>query len=185
MARRLFLIGYMAAGKTTLGRWAARRLGYDFIDLDHYIESRYMKSVSDLFAERGEEGFREIERRMLHEVGEFDRVLISTGGGTPCFFDNMDYMLSQGLTVYLEASVPVLCRRLKCSHTKRPLVDSKTEEELATFIIVGRMQYSTPTNTNGARRCKKRPNGFHRYWRKMLRQNDTSRSFRMHVRSYG
>lgn len=134
MARRLFLIGYMAAGKTTLGRWAARRLGYDFIDLDHYIESRYMKSVSDLFAERGEEGFREIERRMLHEVGEFDRVLISTGGGTPCFFDNMDYMLSQGLTVYLEASVPVLCRRLKCSRTKRPLVDSKTEEELAGFV---------------------------------------------------
>ena len=134
MARRLFLIGYMAAGKTTLGRWAARRLGYDFIDLDHYIESRYMKSVSDLFAERGEEGFREIERRMLYEVGEFDRVLISTGGGTPCFFDNMDYMLSQGLTVYLEASVPVLCRRLKCSHTKRPLVDSKTEEELAGFV---------------------------------------------------
>lgn len=82
----LFLVGYMAAGKTTLGRRAAQLLNVEFIDLDAYIESRYRKRVSDLFAERGEEGFRDIERRMLHEVAEFDNVLVATGGGTPCFF---------------------------------------------------------------------------------------------------
>ena len=88
----LFLVGYMAAGKTTLGRRAAQLLNVEFIDLDAYIESRYRKRISDLFAERGEEGFRDIERRMLHEVAEFDNVLVATGGGTPCFFDNMEYM---------------------------------------------------------------------------------------------
>lgn len=81
----LFLVGYMAAGKTTLGRRAAQLLNVEFIDLDAYIEYRYRKRVSDLFAERGEEGFRDIERRMLHEVAEFDNVLVATGGGTPCF----------------------------------------------------------------------------------------------------
>ena len=86
----LFLVGYMAAGKTTLGRRAAQLLNVEFIDLDAYIEYRYRKRVSDLFAERGEEGFRDIERRMLHEVAEFDNVLVATGGGTPCFFDNME-----------------------------------------------------------------------------------------------
>ena len=70
----LFLVGYMAAGKTTLGRRAAQLLNVEFIDLDAYIESRYRKRISDLFAERGEEGFRDIERRMLHEVAEFDNV---------------------------------------------------------------------------------------------------------------
>lgn len=91
----LFLVGYMAAGKTTLGRLAAQLLNVEFIDLDAYIESRYRKRISDLFAERGEEGFRDIERRMLHEVAEFDNVLVATGGGTPCFFDNMEYMRHQ------------------------------------------------------------------------------------------
>ena len=118
----LFLVGYMAAGKTTLGRRAAQLLNVEFIDLDAYIESRYRKRVSDLFAERGEEGFRDIERRMLHEVAEFDNVLVATGGGTPCFFDNMEYMRHRGVTIYLAASVQTLCRRLSHAKVKRPLV---------------------------------------------------------------
>ena len=118
----LFLVGYMAAGKTTLGRRAAQLLNVEFIDLDAYIESRYRKRISDLFAERGEEGFRDIERRMLHEVAEFDNVLVATGGGTPCFFDNMEYMRHRGVTVYLAASVQTLCRRLSHAKVKRPLV---------------------------------------------------------------
>ena len=112
----LFLVGYMAAGKTTLGRRAAQLLNVEFIDLDAYIESRYRKRISDLFAERGEEGFRDIERRMLHEVAEFDNVLVATGGGTPCFFDNMEYM------------------RLSHAKVKRPLVAGKTPEELYEYI---------------------------------------------------
>ena len=110
---RIFLTGYMGAGKTTLGKAFAREQGLSFIDLDWYIEGRYHKSIPQLFAERGEEGFRTLERNMLHEAGEFEDVVISTGGGTPCFFDNMDYMNSHGQTVFLDVCPDVLFRRLR------------------------------------------------------------------------
>lgn len=93
-----------------------------FIDLDWYIEERFHKTVQELFAERGENGFREIERNMLHEVGDFEDVLIAAGGGTPCFFDNMDYMNSVGDTVFLDVNPEVLFRRLKIAKAKRPLL---------------------------------------------------------------
>ena len=92
---RIILIGYMGAGKTTVGKALAKELGIPFYDLDWYIESRMRKKVSQIFAEKGEEGFRKIEHNMLHEVAEFENVVISCGGGTPCFFDNMDYMNQQ------------------------------------------------------------------------------------------
>ena len=131
---RILLIGFMAAGKTTLGKALARDLGLQFVDLDHYIEGRYHCSVSQLFAERGEEAFREIERNMLHEVAEFENVVISTGGGTPCFFDNMEYMNQVGETVFLDVDNKVLFRRLKVAKHQRPLLANKTDEELMTFI---------------------------------------------------
>ena len=131
---RILLVGFMAAGKTTLGKALARDLGLQFIDLDHYIESRYRCTVSQLFAERGEEAFRQIEHNMLHEVAEFEDVVISTGGGTPCFFDNMDYMNAQGITVFLEASVNVIHTRLTIARTQRPLVANKSAEELRQYI---------------------------------------------------
>ena len=131
---RIFLTGYMGSGKTTLGRALAAAIGIPFIDLDHYIEQRYRKTISQLFAERGEEGFREIERRMLHEVGEFEDVIISTGGGTPCFFDNIEYMNEQGTTVYLDVPVERLFIRLSIARSKRPLIKEKNDEELMTFI---------------------------------------------------
>ena len=125
----------MAAGKTTLGKALARDLGLQFIDLDHYIESRYRCTISQLFAERGEEAFRQIECNMLHEVAEFEDVVISTGGGTPCFFDNMDYMNAQGTTVFLEAAVDTIHTRLTIARTQRPLVAQKTSEELRDYIV--------------------------------------------------
>ena len=90
--RRIIIIGYMGAGKTTVGRALAKETGMQFYDLDWYIEGRMHKTVSQLFAERGEESFRRIEHNMLHEAAEFEDVIISCGGGTPCFFDNMEYM---------------------------------------------------------------------------------------------
>ncbi len=131
---RILLVGFMAAGKTTLGKALARDLGLQFIDLDHYIENRFHCTVSQLFIERGEEGFRQIERTMLHEVAEFEDVIIATGGGTPCFFDNMEYMNAQGTTVFLEASVDVIYTRLTIARTQRPLVAGKSSEELRQYI---------------------------------------------------
>ena len=144
MNRPIFLIGYMAAGKTSLGRFAAKRLGREFIDLDKYIESRFRQSISDLFATRGEDAFRIIERNMLHEVAEFDNVLIATGGGTPCFFDNMAYMNECGVAVFLTCSVDVICHRLMIAKVKRPLVEGCTPEELhqkVTTMLAQRLPY--------------------------------------------
>lgn len=132
--KRIFLIGYMGAGKTTVGKNLADLVGLSFIDLDYHIEGRYHKAVSQIFAERGEDAFREIERKMLHEVAEFEDVLISTGGGAPCFFDNMEFMNARGTTVYLRVSVEELAKRLEmCKHT-RPVLKGRSGEELRTFI---------------------------------------------------
>ena len=127
-------MGFMGAGKTTLGKALAKDLNISFIDLDQYIERRYMKSVSQIFALKGEQGFREIESRMLREVGEFDDVIVSCGGSTPLIGDNMEYMLQHGQTVYLKCDNDTLLRRLKVARSQRPLIASKTDEELAAFI---------------------------------------------------
>ena len=131
---RIIIIGYMGAGKTTVGRALSRELGIPFYDLDWYIESRMRKTVKQLFDERGEEGFRRIERNMLHEVAEYENVIVSCGGGTPCFFDNMEYMNQQGQTVYLQASPEVLYGHLLMGKSVRPLLLGKTREELLVFI---------------------------------------------------
>lgn len=131
---RVILIGYMGAGKTTVGKALAADLGLTFYDLDWYITMRYHRSVPEIFAERGEEGFRDLERRMLHEVAEFENVVVSCGGGTPCFFDNMEYMNSLADTVYLKAEPDVLAKHLKMGKGKRPLIEGKSPEELETYI---------------------------------------------------
>lgn len=141
---RIFLVGYMGAGKTTIGKVLSKLIGLTFIDLDYYIEGRFRKTVAQLFAERGEEGFRSIERNMLHEVAEFEDVLVSTGGGTPCFFDNMEFMNQQGTTIYLQVSVDELASRLEvCKHT-RPVLKNRTGEELKAFVaenLSGRLPF--------------------------------------------
>ena len=132
--RRIILIGYMGSGKTTIGRALGKETGLPFYDLDWYIENRMRRKVSQIFAERGEEGFRQIERNMLHEVAEFEDVVISCGGGTPCFFDNMDYLNQQGQVVYLRCEPEVLRRHLLMGKGDRPLLKGKSPEELIDFI---------------------------------------------------
>jgi shikimate kinase len=125
----------MGAGKTTAGRELAKELGLEFIDLDHFIQARYQKSVGQIFADVGESEFRNIEKNILKEVGAFENIVISTGGGTPCFFDNMDYMNQIGTTVYLKSSPEALSSRLNLCKEKRPLIKDKNEEELFLFVM--------------------------------------------------
>lgn len=132
--RRIILIGYMGSGKTTVGKALSKETGMMFYDLDWYIESRMRKTVAQIFAEKGEEGFRKIEHSMLHEVAEFEDVIISCGGGTPCFFDNIDYINQQGEVVYLKATPEVLYRHLLMGKVERPLIKNKTPEELIAYI---------------------------------------------------
>ena len=131
---RIILIGYMGAGKTTVGKALAADLGVPFYDLDWFITTRYRRSVPEIFAERGEEGFRDLERRMLHEAAEFEDIVLSCGGGTPCFFDNMDYMNSLADTIYLKASPEILAAHLRMGKGKRPLLEGKSPEELEDTI---------------------------------------------------
>ena len=114
---RIFLTGYMGAGKTTLGKALARELH------------------GELFSERGEASFRELEKNMLHEVGEFEDVVISTGGGAPCFFDNMAYMNRVGTTVFLDVDPKVLFSRLRVAKQQRPILQGKKDDELLDFIV--------------------------------------------------
>ncbi|MBQ9201800.1 MAG: shikimate kinase [Bacteroidales bacterium] len=134
---RIFLIGYMGAGKSRLGRMLAEALGWSFVDLDVFIEEKYAQKIPSLFESRGEEGFRLIERECLHEVAEFKRAVISTGGGTPCYADNMEYMNRSGETLYLKVAVPELLRRLLSpkSQGKRPLLAGLSPEQMEEKIV--------------------------------------------------
>ncbi len=140
----VFLIGYMGCGKSTLGRALGRATGVQFIDLDTYIERRFHANVRDIFARDGEEAFRDMERRMLREVGEFENVIVACGGGTPCFFDNLDYMNSRGTTVWLDAGLERTYTRLLAGRYKRPSIAHLTDEQLREHItraIDERRQY--------------------------------------------
>lgn len=131
---RVFLCGYMGSGKTTLGKSLSKEMDVQFIDLDNFIESRQHKTVKEIFAEVGESGFREIERKALIEVSTFEDVVISLGGGTPCFFDNMDIVNASGISVYLKPTEEVLLKRLIKGKHKRPLLADKSDEEILGVI---------------------------------------------------
>jgi len=132
---RIFLIGYMGAGKTTIGEQLAERLEYKFLDMDHVIEEKIQQSVSQIFSELGEEKFRQLERECLEKIATERNVVVATGGGAPCFYDNMEQMNACGLTVYLNLSPEELQERLELSHkNKRPLLAQRQGEELLNFI---------------------------------------------------
>lgn len=136
--KRIFLIGYMGSGKTSMGIKLAENLGLAFVDMDHHIEEKYHKTVSQIFEESGQDAFRKMEQNCLHEVAEFENCVIATGGGAPCFFDNMTFMNAHGLTVYLNLSPDQLSERLEVSRAgKRPLIANMKGSELRQFIADG------------------------------------------------
>lgn len=132
---RVFLVGYMGSGKTTLGRKLAYILQHEFIDLDEYIEEQEGKTISQIFEEDGEDYFRKLERVYLHRIIDREDVIVSTGGGTPCFFDNMDQMNEYGKTIYINMHPRALLPRLQSSHDTRPLLAGKDEQGMLDFVF--------------------------------------------------
>ncbi|MFZ4520391.1 MAG: shikimate kinase [Bacteroidales bacterium] len=135
-AVRIYLIGYMASGKSNFGRLLATKLGYAFIDLDYLFEERFRISVLDFFEKYDEQVFRKIERSLLHETLDMEDIVISTGGGTPCFFDNMDFIKYSGTSIYLYWTVPALVQRLRMVKRKRPLLKDVPPSDLEDKVIV-------------------------------------------------
>jgi shikimate kinase len=131
---RIYLIGYMGSGKSHLGWKLANHLGVQFVDMDNYIEERNCKTIPQIFAEEGEAEFRKKERKALDELSEFNDIVIATGGGAPCFFDNIDLMNESGKTIYLNIDPTILADRLMASKTERPLIKGKSREQLVAFI---------------------------------------------------
>jgi shikimate kinase len=135
-ADKIFLIGFMGSGKTTAGRKLASHLKWSFIDLDERIEKQAGMDIPGIFANKGETYFRELESKVLKEIGSVTSTVISTGGGTPCFGDNMDFMLASGLTIYIKSSIPELKKRLTRSSEGRPLLNDLDHKDLERFITV-------------------------------------------------
>ncbi len=130
----IYLIGYMCSGKTTLGTLLKEIANVTFTDLDQYIEESEGKTINEIFAQKGEDEFRNMERAALKEVTETIGGVIATGGGTPCFFDNMEYMKENGNVVYLNCSRKELFDRLKIYKASRPLLKDKNDDEIKEFI---------------------------------------------------
>lgn len=131
---RIYLIGYMGCGKSTLGRKLAASLNLAFIDLDTFLEEKYFQTIPQIFANEGEEGFRRKEQTVLHEISAFDNVVVATGGGAPCFFDNIEVMNNTGSCFFLDVDTDSLVNRLIHSKTERPIIKGKSPEELHHFI---------------------------------------------------
>lgn len=132
---KVFLIGFMASGKTTLGSELAEVMGYKFLDLDDYIEVKHKKSIKVLFEIEGEEKFRIIENDALHEVAKMEgNIIVASGGGTSCFYNSIDFMNNEGVTVYIKVDVAELLARLIDSKKNRPLLWGKSHEELNEYI---------------------------------------------------
>lgn len=140
----IFLIGLPGCGKSTLGRALARKLQCDFFDLDNYIVSRFRCTIPDMFAQAGEQEFRRRESVMLREVGEMENVVIACGGGTPCHHDNMEYMLSRGTTVWLQASMPVLMRRIIRAKSRRPMFAACADDAAIRERVDALIEQRTP-----------------------------------------
>jgi shikimate kinase len=124
----------MGCGKSTLGRRLSQYASLKFIDMDHYIEERNHKTIPQIFAEEGEVEFRKKEQKALAELSEFTNVIIATGGGAPCFFNNMELMNKTGKTIYMNIKPEILAGRLLKSKTERPLIKGKSQNELVAFI---------------------------------------------------
>lgn len=145
----IYIIGFMGSGKSTAGRKLASSLGWSFIDLDRKIEEKAGKTIPQIFSQYGESYFRSIETDLLRSIGSGIETIVSTGGGTPCHSENMDFMLQTGLTIYLKMTPSQLAGRLIKSTDERPLLKNIPDDKLINFIeekLVNREKWYSKSN---------------------------------------
>ena len=131
---KIFLIGFMGSGKTYWGKLWSERSGFSFFDLDEIIEIENKKTISEIFAKEGEDHFRNLETTELRNFSNKDNVIIATGGGTPCFNDNITWMNENGTVIYLQSSPANILKRLVSEKEKRPLIKNLKDDELLFYI---------------------------------------------------
>jgi len=131
---KIYLIGYMSSGKSTLGKTLANRLQLKFIDIDEAFEAKYQISINDFFIKFGEEKFRELEHQLLSSLAKIEDAVISTGGGTPCYYNNIDIINENGISIYLKLHPKSIISRLKASKKQRPLVNDMDNETFEEYI---------------------------------------------------
>ena len=131
---KIYLIGFMGCGKSTLGKKLALKLGYQFVDIDKVIEADIKMSITEYFQKHGENNFRELEKSILRTIDIPENAIIATGGGAPCFFDNMQWMNQNGTTIYISLSPKALAKRLESATEQRPVLQNLKGEALEQFI---------------------------------------------------
>lgn len=131
---RIFLLGFMGAGKTTIGKKLAKEYYFRFIDLDDYIERKQQKSIPDIFSQEGQDTFRLYERQALEDMTKEEDIVVATGGGAPCFFDNIELINENAISIYIRMSPGQIVNRLQNAKMQRPLVKDKSGKELYDFV---------------------------------------------------
>lgn len=130
----IFLLGYMGCGKTSIGKKLAKKINFQFLDLDKLIEKQEKQTIQQIFQEKGEGYFREIETKVLEQTFCLKNTVVATGGGTPCFFQNIENINKNGISVFIDMPTKALEYRLKNTKNKRPLLLNLKEEEYLSFI---------------------------------------------------
>ena len=140
--KNIFLIGMPSSGKSTLGRQLARSLGYQFIDMDDLIVNQEISTIPEIFKYKGEDYFRQVESKILKGIKPNQKLLVATGGGVPCFFDNMDFIKANGTSIFLNVPPEDLLKRIQKSEgNNRPLIDKKKSNEVLLNELKERYEY--------------------------------------------
>lgn len=130
---RIYLVGMPASGKSYWGKRVASHYKLNFLDLDAFLEKKLGQSITQVFQKKGEAFFREKEQETLYQTQQFTNTIIATGGGTPCFFDNMAFIKKEGWSIFIDVSLEIIVNRLKVD-VARPMFQEKTDEELENYV---------------------------------------------------
>ena len=140
--KNIFLTGMPSSGKSTLGRQLAKRLDYQFIDMDDLIVNQEISTISEIFKYKGEDYFRQVESKILKGIKPNQKLVVATGGGVPCFFDNMDFIKANGTSIFLNVQPEDLLKRIQKSEVNnRPLIDKKKSNEILLNELKERYEY--------------------------------------------